>query len=57
MYFKRVQGGFTVMKWGAVSFKKALNLVKVEGTLESEYYYTILNKSIFLTARDLYGDN
>lgn len=44
------------MVWGVVSFKGALKLVEVEGTLDSESYCTILNKSILPMARDLFGN-
>lgn len=45
------------MVWGVVSFKGALELVGIEGALDSEYYCTILKESLLPTARDLFGDN
>lgn len=57
VFSKRVQGGASVIVWGAVSYKGALELIGIQGTLDSEYYCTILSESLIPMATNIFGDN
>lgn len=54
---KRVQGGRSVMVWGAISFNGKLDLVGNEGKMNSEYYTQVLENVLLPIADTVVGED
>lgn len=44
------------MVWGAISYKGTIDFVRAEGTIDSQYYCTILTQALLPESNRLYPD-
>lgn len=56
VYSQRVQGGRSVMVWGAICFNGKLDLVGIDGKMDSNYYVEVLQSVLIPSADALLGD-
>lgn len=57
MFSKRVEAGRSVRVQGCISYKATVDLVGIQGNMDSKCYVDVLQGSLISRADVLFGDN
>lgn len=57
IYSKRVQGGRSVMVWGSISYQGKVDLVGIDGKMDSEYYVNVLQTVLLPVCNKLLAED